>query len=70
VGSLIPHTELFEYILATAPVVLLTNKNFRDTVAGKVKEFMCDMKAGRITHEPLTRVMATLSDMIRSADSV
>jgi chromosome segregation ATPase len=68
-GSLIPHTELFEYILATAPVVLLTHKVFRDTVAKKVKEFARDMKAGRVTHEPLTRVMATLSEMIRSADA-
>ncbi len=68
-GSLIPHTELFEYILVTAPVVLLTNKAFRDTVANKVKEFDRDMKTKHLAHEPLTRVMAMLSDMIRSADA-
>jgi hypothetical protein len=70
VGTLVPHTELFEYILVTAPVVLLTHKAFRETVADKVKEFARDMKARRVTHEPLTRVMATLSEMIRSADAV
>jgi hypothetical protein len=68
-STLVPHTELFEYILVTAPVVLLTHKVFRDTVAEKMKEFERDMKAGRITHEPLTRVMAMLSEVIRSADA-